>query len=44
MSKAENKKDTDCFKKATTDGVTKCLSFLGFNAEAKPLHELASYF
>ena len=33
IDKAEKKKDTDCFKKATTDGVTKCLSFLGFNAD-----------
>tara|TARA_R100000541_G_C1884874_1_gene82802 strand:- start:396 stop:1139 length:744 start_codon:yes stop_codon:yes gene_type:complete len=31
--KAESKKDTDCFKKATTDGITKCLSFVGFNAD-----------
>ncbi len=29
----ELKKDTDCFKKATTDGLTKCLSMLGFNAD-----------
>jgi len=27
------KKDEDCFKKATTDGVTKCLSYLGFNSD-----------
>jgi hypothetical protein len=33
IDKAEKKKDGDCFKKATTDGVTKCLSFLGFNAD-----------
>jgi hypothetical protein len=33
IDKAEKKKDTDCFKKATTDGVTKCLSYLGFNAD-----------
>jgi hypothetical protein len=33
IDKAETKKDTDCFKKATTDGVTKCLSYLGFNAD-----------
>lgn len=33
IDKAEKKKDCDCFKKATTDGVTKCLSFLGFNAD-----------
>ncbi len=30
---AEKKKDKDCFKKATTDGITKCLSMLGFNAD-----------
>lgn len=30
---AESKKDKDCFKKATTDGVTKCLSYIGFNAD-----------
>ena len=29
----DTKKDGDCFKKATTDGLTKCLSYLGFNAE-----------
>ena len=33
IDKAENKKDTDCLKKATTDGVTKCLSLIGFNAD-----------
>lgn len=33
IDNAEKKKDTDCFKKATTDGVTKCLSYLGFNAD-----------
>lgn len=33
IDKAETKKDTDCMKKATTDGITKCLSFLGFNAD-----------
>ena len=33
LDKAEKKKDTDCMKKATTDGVTKCLSLLGFNAD-----------
>lgn len=33
IDKAEKKKDTDCMKKATTDGVTKCLSILGFNAD-----------
>ena len=29
----DTKKDGDCFKKATTDGLTKCLSYLGFNAD-----------
>lgn len=32
----DNKKtmpDTDCMKKATTDGLTKCLSYFGFNAD-----------
>lgn len=33
IDKAEAKKDTDCMKKATTDGITKCLSLLGFNAD-----------
>jgi len=33
IDNAEKKKDTDCFKKATTDGVTKCLSLIGFNAD-----------
>jgi hypothetical protein len=33
IDKAEQKKDTDCMKKATTDGVTKCLSMLGFNTD-----------
>lgn len=33
IDRAEKKKDTDCFKKATTDGVTKCLSLIGFNAD-----------
>lgn len=33
IDKAEKKKDTDCMKKATTDGITKCLSCLGFNAD-----------
>ena len=33
IDKAEAKKDTDCFKKATTDGITKCLSYIGFNAD-----------
>lgn len=31
MDKNKTKQDDDCFKKAMTDGVTKCLSFLGFN-------------
>ena len=29
----KTKDDQDCMKKATTDGLTKCLSFLGFNAD-----------
>ena len=33
IDKAEKKKDTDCMKKATTDGLTKCISLLGFNAD-----------
>jgi len=33
IDKDEKKKDTDCMKKATTDGITKCLSCLGFNAD-----------
>tara|TARA_R110000751_G_scaffold209162_4_gene313029 strand:- start:590 stop:1150 length:561 start_codon:yes stop_codon:yes gene_type:complete len=33
IDKKELKKDTDCMKKATTDGLTKCLSMLGFNAD-----------
>ena len=33
IDKKESMKDGDCFKKATTDGVTKCLSYLGFNAD-----------
>jgi len=33
IDKKEEKKDTDCMKKATTDGLTKCLSMLGFNAD-----------
>lgn len=33
IDKVEQKKDTDCMKKATTDGITKCLSLLGFNAD-----------
>tara|TARA_R100001594_G_scaffold98341_1_gene132772 strand:- start:5574 stop:6290 length:717 start_codon:yes stop_codon:yes gene_type:complete len=31
--RAEQRKDTDCFKKAQTDAITKCLSYLGFNAD-----------
>lgn len=30
---AEKKKDKDLMKKATTDGLTKCLSCMGFNAD-----------
>ena len=33
IDKAEKKKDGDCLKKATTDGITKCLSYMGFNAD-----------
>lgn len=33
IDKAMKKKDTDCMKKATTDGLTKCLSMMGFNAD-----------
>lgn len=33
IDKKEEKKDQDCMKKAITDGVTKCLSMLGFNAD-----------
>jgi Holliday junction resolvase RusA-like endonuclease len=29
----KSKPDGDCMKKATTDGLTKCLSYLGFNAD-----------
>lgn len=31
--KNKTKPDNDCMKKATTDGLTKCLSLLGFNAD-----------
>jgi hypothetical protein len=31
--KNAQKPDGDCMKKATTDGLTKCLSLLGFNAD-----------
>ena len=30
---AKSKPDKDCMKKAITDGVTKCLSIIGFNAD-----------
>lgn len=33
IDKGNTKKDADCMKKATTDGLTKCLSYLGFNAD-----------
>ena len=33
VDKAQSKPDEDCFKKAITDGVTKCLSQLGCNAD-----------
>jgi len=33
IDKAKEKPDGDCMKKATTDGMTKCLSYLGFNAD-----------
>lgn len=33
IDKADTRKDGDCMKKATTDGLTKCLSYLGFNAD-----------
>ncbi len=33
IDKADTRKDGDCMKKATTDGITKCLSYLGFNAD-----------
>ena len=33
MDKNNTKTDNDCMKKATTDGLTKCLSYLGFNAD-----------
>lgn len=32
-SLGSTKADEDCFKKAATDGLTKCLSYLGFNAD-----------
>lgn len=33
IDNAKKKPDTDCMKKATTDGLTKCLTYLGFNAD-----------
>lgn len=33
IDRNHTKPDTDCFKKATTDAITKCLSYLGFNAD-----------
>jgi len=33
MDKAKSMPDTDCMKKATTDGLTKCMSYFGFNAD-----------
>jgi hypothetical protein len=33
MDKDRKKPDDDCMKKATTDGLTKCLSYFGFNAD-----------
>lgn len=33
IDKAKSTPDTDCLKKATTDGLTKCLSYFGFNAD-----------
>ncbi len=33
IDNAQKKKDTDHMKKATTDGLTKCLSCMGFNAD-----------
>jgi len=33
IDKDNTKTDGDCMKKATTDGLTKCLSYLGFNAD-----------
>ena len=32
-NKNKTNDDQDCMKKATTDGITKCLSYLGFNAD-----------
>ena len=33
LDRDQKKRDDDCFKKATTDAITKCLSYLGFNAD-----------
>lgn len=33
IDNAKNKPDTDCMKKATTDGITKGLTYFGFNAD-----------
>ena len=33
VDKAEKRKDDDCYKKCVTDGLTKCLSYLGFNSD-----------
>ena len=33
MDKNKQKPDTDCMKKATTDGITKGLTYFGFNAD-----------
>ena len=33
MDKDHKKPDTDCMKKATTDGLTKGLTYFGFNAD-----------
>lgn len=33
IDKANTKPDGDCMKKATTDGLTKCMSYLGLNAD-----------
>lgn len=33
LDRDHKRKDEDCFKKATTDAITKCLSYLGFNAD-----------
>jgi len=33
VGKGKDRPDGDCMKKATTDGITKCLSYLGFSAD-----------